>query len=239
MFLFSLLVTFTLQLQALSAEPEVKMAKISAGTYQSFFKNPKTKKSETIRVSEFYLDITPVTNEQFRRFLKENSKWNIESVPRIFADKGYLKHWINNFSPDFPVVNVSWFAAQSYCESKGKRLPTVNEWEYAAFDPKDTKVILEWYSSPNKLFNVGEGKPNKFGVYNLNGLVWEWVEDFNSVMLPGRGDSDMSKLFCGSGALGTADPTNYATFLRYGFRSSLRASYTVENLGFRCARGNL
>jgi formylglycine-generating enzyme required for sulfatase activity len=44
------------------------------------------------------------------------------------------------------------------------------------------------------------------------------------------------QLFCGAGSVGAKDPGNFAAFMRFGFRSSLRAGYTVHNLGFRCAK---
>jgi sulfatase modifying factor 1 len=46
----------------------------------------------------------------------------------------------------------------------------------------------------------------------------------------------MRNLFCGSGALGASSFDDYAAFMRYAFRSSLKAHYTVPNLGFRCAQ---
>ena len=52
-----------------------------------------------------------------------------------------------------------------------------------------------------------------------------------------RGDTGLERqLFCGAGSLGASDRGNYAAFMRFGFRSSLRAGYTVHNLGFRCAK---
>jgi len=73
----------------------------------------------------------------------------------------------------------------------------------------------------------------------LHGLVWEWVADFNTAMVTGdaRGYTGLDRqLFCGSGAVGAQDLSNYAAFMRYGFRSSLQADYCVHNLGFRCAQ---
>jgi formylglycine-generating enzyme required for sulfatase activity len=73
----------------------------------------------------------------------------------------------------------------------------------------------------------------------MHGLVWEWVEDFNSAMVTGesRADSGIERdLFCGSGAASASDFRDYAAFMRYAFRSSLDAKYAVSNLGFRCAR---
>ncbi|MFA5057787.1 MAG: SUMF1/EgtB/PvdO family nonheme iron enzyme, partial [Opitutaceae bacterium] len=84
---------------------------------------------------------------------------------------------------------------------------------------------------------AGSGRPNFYGARDLLDLVWEWVDDFNSAMVTGdsRG-AGAAGLFCGSGATGSRDPSDYAAFMRTGYRSSLRANYTVPNLGFRCAQ---
>jgi sulfatase modifying factor 1 len=76
-------------------------------------------------------------------------------------------------------------------------------------------------------------------VRDLHGLIWEWTSDFNSAIVTGdaRGDTGIERqLFCGSGSLGAGDRNAFPAFMRFGFRSSLKASYTVHNLGFRCAR---
>ena len=83
------------------------------------------------------------------------------------------------------------------------------------------------------------GRPNVYGVHDLLTLVWEWVDDFNTIMVTGesRADTGLERaLFCGAGAAGGGDLENYPAFMRAGMRSSLRASYVVPNLGFRCAQ---
>lgn len=210
-------------------------------------------KSKKVRVKSFQIDETAVTNEQYLVFVKNNPQWAKSKVVALFADTNYLKHWqgfegVGDSSLDkSPVVNVSWFAAKAVCEWQDKRLPTVDEWEYLAqFGPadnsKDVKaVILEWYAKPTppKLPSVKSTFKNKFGVWDVHGLVWEWNYDFNTAFVTGesRGDSALEKsMFCGSGAVGAADPGDYAAFMRFGFRSSLKGNYTVENLGFRCVK---
>src|SRR5262249_5555967 len=101
--------------------------------------------------------------------------------------------------------------------------------------------VRAWYSAPTAktLASVGQGQANYFGIHDLHRLVWEWVADFNTAMVTGdaRGDTGLDRqLFCGSGSAGAKDRGNFPAFMRYGFRSSLQGSYTVHNLGFRCAR---
>ena len=145
-----------------------------------------------------------------------------------------------------PVTNVSWFAANAYCAAQGKRLPTIDQWEYAGqasatrkngtTEPGYSRTILDWYadSSQQGLREVGKSRANYWGVHDMHGLIWEWTEDFNSSLLSsGSADANM---FCSGAAIGTADPSDYAAFLRYGLRTSLQAKFSLHNLGFRCAK---
>ncbi|MNL12578.1 Serine/threonine-protein kinase pkn1 [compost metagenome] len=203
-------------------------------------------------VPAFWMDPQAVTNEQYKLFLKKNPEWQRSQILRLFADREYLEYWKNELDyggplfAESPVVRISWFAARAYCESHGKRLPTINEWEYVGLKPlknkKDLKqVILEWYGEQASwpLPAARSKESNVIGLYNLHGLIWEWVEDFNSSLVTGesRGDTALDKnLFCGAGAAKAADPGDYAAFMRFAFRSSLQAKYTVRSLGFRCVK---
>lgn len=125
----------------------VKMVKIKEGPYTPFFEKSKDGKKKQIIVSSFYLDITPVTNSQYLKFVKKNSEWRKSSVKDIFAENSYLRHWksdlkITKKQRNEPVRNVSWFAAISYCESLGKELPTVLQWEYVASSDEKTAFAL-------------------------------------------------------------------------------------------------
>ena len=135
--------------------------------------------------------------------------------------------------------------------AQGARLPTWNEWEYAAAadethrdarqDPAWRERILGWYSrsSRDALPSVGLQAPNAYGVHDLHGLVWEWTEDSSSLMVDSdnrtQGDPDKGK-FCGAGALSMDDRENYAVLMRVAMLSSLEGRDTTANLGFRCAR---
>lgn len=212
---------------------------------------------EKIPVRGFLLEVHAVTNAGFLNFVRSHPEWRRSVVSPIFADKGYLAHWKSdlelgsNASNDAPVTNVSWFAARAYAKWKGLRLPTTAEWEVAGgagfdraegkIDPEMQKWINHWVDSPSPqiLPAATSGRPDFNGVYNLHGLVWEWVQDFNTEMVTGesRADSGLERnLFCGAGAVGAKNRENYPAFMRTAFRSSLNACYCVGNLGFRCAK---
>lgn len=206
-----------------------------------------------VSVTSFSIDTTPVTNSEFLQFVRTHPEWRRSSVKKIFAEESYLKDWESDFvvppgRSDSPVTQVSWFAAKAYCKSRGMRLPLLDEWEMVAMastekqdareDAEFIKSILAGYETPKTYLNkVKQSRPNFYGVYDLHGLVWEWVSDFNSVIISGesRNNKDDS-LFCAAGSVGASDLENYSVFMRYAFRASLRASYTIKNLGFRCAK---
>ena len=84
-------------------------------------------------------------------------------------------------------------------------------------------------------------RPSERNVYGIRGLhdgPWEWVEDFNSVLVSddSRGSGARShQLYCASAAIGAADPRNFPAFLRYAVRAGATPRTSLENLGFRCA----
>lgn len=99
--------------------------------------------------------------------------------------------------------------------------------------------ILDWYASANVNTTIGLTPGNFWGVKDLHGLNWEWVEDFNSNLITGESRADASintNLYCAAASTDAADPSDYAAFMRYGFRSSLQARFAISNLGFRCAK---
>lgn len=220
------------------------MVLIKEGSYTPLFKKAGEKSGQYVRA--FYIDVHAVTNEQFLKFVKENPEWRRSKVSRIFADRNYLKDWQDdlilgdNVNPLSPVVNVSWFAANAFCDWVGKRLPTIAEWELvssANFLPGSKSIIntkdklIKWYSRglPGQLNSIMSTGRNKFGVYDMFGLIREWTYDFSDMNINGVA-------ICGAGSADATDLKNYPAFLRYGFRSSLKASSTLSNLGFRCAK---
>lgn len=240
-------------LSAVEPEPPPGMISIPGGNYKPLY----SKETEPREVEPFFIDVTQVTNAQFLAFVKQYPEWQRSKVQRTLADKNYLAHWAGDLDlggaklSEAPVTHVSWFAAQAYCEAQGKRLPTQDEWEFvaradatqldASSDQEFLRQLLEWYSKPanSALEDVHTAPLNAHGLRGLHGLVWEWVHDFNSTLVVGdsRGDGSLErKLFCGAGSLLASDVSNYAAFMRYAFRSSLKGTYCVGSLGFRGAK---
>lgn len=230
-----------------------KMIEIPGGTYKAFIGKDS---GRIVKVQTFDLDDSPVTNKEYLEFLKANPQWTRSKILRLYADSNYLKHWKSDYeipegiSPDAPVTNISWFAAEAYAKSTGKRLPDIDEWEYAALadqktpnaskDPAFTDYILKAYQKKDKNKQpIKQEPPNYYGIYNMYGMVWEWTYDFNSVMMSGESRKDNTvndNLFCAGAAVTSSDLRNYAAFIRYALRGSIKANYCLNNLGFRCAK---
>ena len=210
-----------------------------------------------VRIAPFELMRAPVTNAQFLAFVDAHPQWRRDRVARVFADGRYLTQWrtptalVDTVQARQPVTQVSWFAAKAYCDAQQARLPSWSEWEYAAAadetrrdarrDPAWRERILSWYSRPSSqaLPRAGLQVANVYGVRDLHGLLWEWTDDFSSLLVSGdnrnQGDADKGK-FCGAGALSMDDREHYAVLMRVAMLSSLEAESTTNNLGFRCAR---
>jgi formylglycine-generating enzyme required for sulfatase activity len=232
------------------------MALVGSGVYRPLY--PASPSEREVFVRAFWLDTKPVTNADFLAFVRKNPGWRRDRVKRLFADEHYLGHWAladalgKTAPPKAPVTEVSWFSAKAYCAAKGARLPNEREWELAALasetkpdasaDPGFVERILAFYAEPASsplLRDVGLGKPNFWGVHDLHGLVWEWIYDYGASLVSfdsrEKGDVDRN-LFCGASGANARDPSDYASFMRIAFRSSLEASTTTARLGFRCAR---
>lgn len=128
---------------------------------------------------DFEMGKYPVTNKQYGLFLDAHP----DHPKPAFWDNPKFNQ------PDQPVVGVSWYDAQAFAEWAGGRLPTEAEWEYACRagsttryhfgDDEDQLGEYAWYgeNSESTTHPVGEKLPNKWGLYDMHGNVWEWTDD--------------------------------------------------------------
>jgi formylglycine-generating enzyme required for sulfatase activity len=145
-----------------------------------------------VQLSSFALDIHPVTNEQYIRFLevlggeKDVNNNDViryrdsrirKSGGKLLIESGYSKH---------PVVGVTWYGAVAYAKWVGKRLPTEAEWEVAAQGGEERRIFptgdgveksqANFFSSDST--PVMSYPPFAFGVYDMCGNVYEWCLDW-------------------------------------------------------------
>jgi formylglycine-generating enzyme len=249
--LASLLATLLLGAQAAAAVPYLPLP---GGVFRSVL--PADGKSAAPVVAPFLMRATPVSNAQFRDFVAANPQWRRDQAATIVAAPGYLSAWSAPLdhaplAANAPVTHVSWHAAAAFCASEGGRLPRWYEWEFAAAadearpdardDPAWLARILAWYARPGTAppQAIGLAAPNVYGLYDIHGLVWEWVEDFSGLFVnaDSRVQGDRKQLdFCGGAAVSLADRRNYAVLMRLALLAAMEAEQEGANLGFRCVR---
>jgi formylglycine-generating enzyme required for sulfatase activity len=193
-------------------------------------------------LTHFAMDETPVTNRAYAAFLRASGY-----KPK--HKEKFLKHWQNGVPPigkeDHPAVYVDLSDARAYAVWAGKRLPTEEEWQYAAQGPDGRKYPWGNSLEPGRC-NGGESEgtttvkefPNgrsPFGCYDMCGNVWEWTESERSdgrtrfCML--RGGSFYQATGSGWYADGGPRPVDFAEKYLLTWPGLDRCS----TIGFRCA----
>ena len=155
---------------------------------------------------------------------------------------------------DLPVENVSWDNVQEFIkklsEKEGTdkyRLPSEAEWEYAcragtiirySFGDSESKLGgYAWYdnNSDEKTHPVGQRKPNPWGLYDMHGNVWEWVQDVYHKNYDGA-PTDGSAWESGDGARRVFRGGSWyydARLCRSAIRASFGPRHRSSSLGFR------
>lgn len=190
-----------------------------------------SKPAHYVTVKPFHLDVFEVTCEEYKKCVDAKKC----SQPM---------NWLNGNYPSgtarHPVTGVSWPDANAYAQWVGKRLPTEEEWEFAARGPQG--LLYPWGASwkvgcanaaqaANGMNDVGTYKcESPFGAFDLIGNAWEWTSSpwmpypNGRLSKPGQGDE---KVIRGGSWESPQDVTS-------SFRTGLGEPGTQT--GFRCAR---
>jgi formylglycine-generating enzyme required for sulfatase activity len=211
-----------------------------------------------VYLDSYWIDAFEVTNEKYLKFAEEARRkkpfhWIGGKIP---AGK-----------EKFPVYNVTWDDATAYCGSVGKRLPTEAEWERAARGGME-KTMYPWgaelraavrrgvsateadipgqvdgkkarFGYPNGPTGVGSYASNGFGLYDVTGNVWEWVNDWYQLdyysLSPDKNPSGPKtgryRVIRGGGW-----SDNDERILAVHFRNFTNQDLPSATVGFRCAR---
>lgn len=204
-----------------------------------------------VSLSAFAIDIYEVTNEQYAACVAAGAC----EAPIVLSSQAHEDYYENPEYANFPVVNVNWSDAQTYCTWAGKRLPTEAEWELAARGT--TPKAYAWgdetpdcskaniYNNSSMSDCVGDtvavgSYPNgvsEFGVMDVTGNVWEWVadsyiEDYYSMSPtenPFADEDNQVRTVRGGGWA-----ANWMA-ARVSSRAYDLSFYSGADLGFRCA----
>ena len=184
--------------------------------------------SREIYLDTFYIDKFEVTQKEFKKIMKVNpSEFRGESLP---------------------VDRVNWYQARDYCNKSGKRLPTEAEWEKSARfgsyskyywgEEADNSYAWHWDNSGRKTHSVGEKKPNKLGLYDTAGNVWEWTADwYDQNYYQKRSSRNPKSPFNGKHrVLRGGSFMDKPGGLRVTRRNWDLPSSKFKNFGFRCAK---
>jgi formylglycine-generating enzyme len=237
MYLLIILFWLSFSSQLLAAERDmirIKSGCFMMGTnqdaiYEDDDSNYREKPAHKVCLDGFYIDTYEVTQKKWDAVMKMN--------------RSVFHH------PEQPITHIYWREARSYCHKIGKRLPTEAEWEYAARAGSKTKFPwgdeiddnFLWYAgnSPREIPHVGKKKPNAWGLHDMMGNVWEWVEDWlsheyykNSPVKNPKGPARQSfRVIRGASWMIDEQYTRVTT--RHGGLSDPTLSYWV---GVRCAK---
>ncbi len=204
--------------------------------------------SHTVYLDAFYMDTYEVTNANYKACVDSGKCTPPVTPPEDLIYSVNSSYYDSSQFNDYPVINVEWYQAKTYCEWRGGSLPTEAQWEKAARGTDGrtypwgeefscNRVGCDW--EPHKVGSFESGK-SPYGIYDLAGNVWEWVADlydpnyysispYSNPLGPNSGQYRILR----GGSWGNSGYEDRITN-RYWYRPSYVYEYTL--IGFRCVR---
>jgi formylglycine-generating enzyme required for sulfatase activity len=233
----------------------VKWVRIPAGTFQMGSDNGgnNEKPVHTVKVAAFEMSATEVTLDQYWRCVHAGvcsplhvvdgscSLWNGTALEQGSLPASFQRR------TDQPAVCVDWQQATDFATWAGGRLPSEGEWEYAAKAGQDylyagssNPDTVAWYSgnSGGVTHPVGHKAANAWGLFDMSGNVWEWVQDWHHGTYEGA-QEDGSAWTSGGGSdrvLRGGSWDGDPSYLRSSTRDRSIPGRSFDYLGFRVAR---
>ncbi|OEU47509.1 MAG: hypothetical protein BA861_02740 [Desulfobacterales bacterium S3730MH5] len=171
--------------QSLKEIMESRMVRITGGTFD--MGEEETERHE-VTVNDFWIDKYPVTQSLYYKVMGDNPSAfegddkPVEKVTWFDAVK-FCNHLSGSMALD-PAYKLEGDKLERIEGAPGFRLSTEAEWEYACRGGTKEERYgnideIAWYTknSGGTTQGVGQKKPNQYGLYDMLGNVWEWVED--------------------------------------------------------------
>ena len=223
---------------------------IPAGTFWMGSERGNSDQSPVHRVTldAFWMDQTEVTNGMYTQCVA-----NGICTPPVRTDSNTRSRYYGEVDyADYPMIFVNWERAQAYCTWAGRRLPTEAEWEYAARgklggatypwgndNPSCTLGAVNGVQydpcSPDDTITVGSFAPNRYGLYDMAGNVWEWVADWYGPYPSGEVENPSGPASGDHRVVRGGSWYDGGVFLRVSYRGWTSLGFSTDSSGFRCA----
>ena len=215
---------------------------------------PDTRPVHKVSLEAFSIDVYEVTNERYAACVMAG----VCLAPLQVSSASRENYYSNPEFANYPVIQVTWEMAQTYCQWRGGSLPSEAQWEKAARGGLEQKPCPWGVQSPvckagapnGARFDnnttcknadtaaVGTYSPNSFGLYDMVGNVSEWVLDWYSATYytisplenPLGPDSGTQRIVRGGSW------RRFQAYLRTFTRQPADPAQGADDIGFRCVR---
>lgn len=242
-----------------------------------------------VTLKAFLLDRREVTNQEYEQFIQAKGpatvelnkgtrsafiqtssllfgkKWEVERVDQADWKRPLGAHGEDlRVDGSLPVVQVSWYEAQAYCQWQGKRLPTEAEWELAARAGTSTRhwwgeqapeqervanlpdaslkasfhldpAFPNYHDQASRLAPVGSYQPNAWGLHDMAGNAWEWTADWYDMAYYQR-SPEGNPLGPPSGTQKVKRGGSWLQYKALKSREKQAPENSDDQTGFRCAK---